>query len=234
MRIQWLFANCALFKYRGVLGPMAVEPRVQFQWCKIFRFYHNLDFLKSQLHVFRTFLWYSSIPPYWIWVTMIGFRHDSLFRGMSLSPCRLFIFLHRAASFSPGTILHHFVLHNALHFVGCSGYNSRYSHVTCTPRPQGLKVIMKSEDCAPQKSNPQLRNHWFKNYEVHHYWFKSWCSRGVLGSIWTNYCAAHQEITRVILCRLFYIVMSFKPFNDIIMIVCKFLIGLCCLRSYST
>ena len=44
----------------------------------------------------------------------------------------------------------------------------------------------------------------------------------------------HQEITRVILCRLIYIVMSFKPFNDIIMIVCKFLIGLCCLRSYST
>jgi len=44
----------------------------------------------------------------------------------------------------------------------------------------------------------------------------------------------HQEITRVILCRLIYIVMSFKPFNDIIMIACKFLIGLCCLRSYST
>ena len=42
-----------------------------------------------------------------------------------------------------------------------------------------------------------------------------------------------REITRVILCRLIYIVMSFKPFNDIIMIVCKFLIGLCCLRSYS-
>jgi len=42
------------------------------------------------------------------------------------------------------------------------------------------------------------------------------------------------EIKRVILCRLIYIVMSFKPFNDIIMIVCKFLIGLCCLRSYST
>ena len=45
---------------------------------------------------------------------------------------------------------------------------------------------------------------------------------------------SHQEITRVILCRLIYIIMSFKPFNDIIMIVCKFLIGLCCLRSYST
>ena len=45
----------------------------------------------------------------------------------------------------------------------------------------------------------------------------------------------HQEITRVIsLCRLIYNVMSFKPFNDIIMIVCKFRIGLCCLRSYST
>ena len=44
----------------------------------------------------------------------------------------------------------------------------------------------------------------------------------------------HQEITRVILCRLIYIIMSFKPFNDIIMIVCKFLIGLCCLRSYLT
>jgi len=28
--------------------------------------------------------------------------------------------------------------------------------------------------------------------------------------------------------------LSFKPFNDIIMIVCKFRIGLCCLRSYST
>ena len=46
--------------------------------------------------------------------------------------------------------------------------------------------------------------------------------------------SSHQEITRVILCRLIYIVMSFKPFNDIIMIVCKFLIGLCCVRSYST
>jgi len=44
----------------------------------------------------------------------------------------------------------------------------------------------------------------------------------------------HQEITRVILCRLIYIIMSFKPFHDIIMIVCKLLIGLCCLRSYST
>jgi len=44
----------------------------------------------------------------------------------------------------------------------------------------------------------------------------------------------HQEITRVILCRLICIIISFKPFNDIIMIVCKFLIGLCCLRSYST
>jgi len=49
-----------------------------------------------------------------------------------------------------------------------------------------------------------------------------------------NYCYKHQEITRVILCHLIYIIMSFKPFNDIIMIVCKFLIGLCCLRSYST
>jgi len=28
------------------------------------------------------------------------------------------------------------------------------------------------------------------------------------------------------LCRLIYIIMSFKPFHDIIMIVCKFLIGL--------
>ena len=45
---------------------------------------------------------------------------------------------------------------------------------------------------------------------------------------------SHQEITRVILCRLIYIIMSFKPFIDIIMIVCKFLSGLCCLRSYST
>ena len=36
----------------------------------------------------------------------------------------------------------------------------------------------------------------------------------------------HQKITRVILCRLIYIIMSFKPFNDIIMIVCRFLIGL--------
>jgi len=44
----------------------------------------------------------------------------------------------------------------------------------------------------------------------------------------------HQEIKRVILCHLIYMIMSFKPFNDIIMIVCKFLIGLCCLRSYST
>ena len=44
----------------------------------------------------------------------------------------------------------------------------------------------------------------------------------------------HQDITRVILCRLIYIIMSCKPFNDIIMIVCKFLIGLCCLRFYST
>jgi len=44
----------------------------------------------------------------------------------------------------------------------------------------------------------------------------------------------HQEITRVILCHVIYIIMSFKPFDDIILIVCKFLIGLCCLRSYST
>jgi len=37
----------------------------------------------------------------------------------------------------------------------------------------------------------------------------------------------HQEITRAILCRLIYIIMSFRPFIDITMIVCKFLIELC-------
>ena len=38
---------------------------------------------------------------------------------------------------------------------------------------------------------------------------------------------SHQEITCVILCRLKYIIMLSKPFNDIIILLCKFPIGLC-------
>ena len=62
-------------------------------------------------------------------------------------------------------------------------------------------------------------------------WHGTWWNNGN----YLHLCLVqHQEITRVILCRLVYIIMSFKPFNDIIMIVYKFLIRLYCLRSYST
>jgi len=44
----------------------------------------------------------------------------------------------------------------------------------------------------------------------------------------------HQEITCVILCHLKYIIMSFKPFNNIIILSCNFPIELCRLRSYLT
>jgi len=64
-------------------------------------------------------------------------------------------------------------------------------------------------------------------------------SRGCPGKYWklpsTRPSCLYQEIACVISCRLIYIIMSFKPFNDIIIIlVCKFPIGLCRLRSYPT
>jgi len=57
--------------------------------------------------------------------------------------------------------------------------------------------------------------------------------RGSVRQQWSDFKRGqqqHQEITRVILCRSIYSIMSFKPFHDIIMNVYKFLIGLCCLR----